>query len=92
MAEETATEETPAEGRKAKRQKSEATAARQAQAEKQAKEQAPCLCGCGGVPKGGKFLPGHDAKFHSMLKKQEKEKATSAEKEKVVAEQETASA
>lgn len=23
-----------------------------------------CGCGCGGTTKGGKFLPGHDAKFH----------------------------
>ena len=31
----------------------------------------PCLCGCGGTPKGKKarFLPGHDARYHSDQKK-----------------------
>lgn len=31
----------------------------------------PCLCGCGGFPKGKKarYLPGHDARHHSALKK-----------------------
>jgi len=31
----------------------------------------PCLCGCGGYPKGKKarYLPGHDAKHHSAQKK-----------------------
>jgi 5-methylcytosine-specific restriction endonuclease McrA len=27
-----------------------------------------CQCGCGGVPKGGQFLPGHDAKLKRQLK------------------------
>lgn len=26
-----------------------------------------CLCGCGGTTKGGRFLPGHDAKLKSQL-------------------------
>jgi hypothetical protein len=26
-----------------------------------------CLCGCGGTPKRGRFLPGHDAKFKGAL-------------------------
>lgn len=26
-----------------------------------------CLCGCGGLPKAGRFLPGHDAKLKSAL-------------------------
>lgn len=26
-----------------------------------------CACGCGGTPKQGKFLPGHDAKVRSKL-------------------------
>jgi len=29
-----------------------------------------CACGCGGIPKVGLFLPGHDAKLRSQeLKK-----------------------
>jgi hypothetical protein len=24
-----------------------------------------CLCGCGGMTKGGRFRPGHDAKYYS---------------------------
>ncbi len=31
-----------------------------------------CLCGCGGMTKGGRFLPGHDAKYHSALAKASK--------------------
>lgn len=29
----------------------------------------PCLCGCGGIPKGKKarFMPGHDAQFKAAL-------------------------
>lgn len=26
-----------------------------------------CLCGCGGTPKGGKYLPGHDQKLRKKL-------------------------
>ena len=26
-----------------------------------------CLCGCGGHTKGGRFLPGHDAKLKKVL-------------------------
>ena len=26
-----------------------------------------CLCGCGGQPKGGKFIPGHDARSKGQL-------------------------
>ncbi len=26
-----------------------------------------CLCGCGGSTKGGRFLPGHDAKLKKTL-------------------------
>lgn len=34
-------------------------------------ERAPCLCGCGGFPKGRKsrFVPGHDARYHGALKR-----------------------
>lgn len=28
-----------------------------------------CQCGCGGMTKGGRFLPGHDAKLKSALRK-----------------------
>jgi hypothetical protein len=28
-----------------------------------------CLCGCGGTPKSGRFLPGHDVKLKSALLK-----------------------
>ena len=32
------------------------------------KTKAPeCLCGCGGRTKGGRFLPGHDAKLKKVL-------------------------
>jgi hypothetical protein len=27
----------------------------------------PCLCSCGGMTKGGRFLPGHDARLRSEL-------------------------
>lgn len=33
------------------------------------KEARQCGCGCGGMTKGGAFLPGHDAKLKSRLKK-----------------------
>ena len=38
-------------------------------------ERPPCLCGCGGTPKSpkGRYLPGHDAKHHSALKRAAKE-------------------
>lgn len=29
----------------------------------------PCGCGCGGVAKGGGFLPGHDSKLAGALKR-----------------------
>ena len=29
----------------------------------------PCLCSCGGITKGGRFLPGHDARLHGELKR-----------------------
>lgn len=34
-----------------------------------AKEPKECLCGCGGMTKGGRFLPGHDARYHAAQKK-----------------------
>lgn len=32
------------------------------------KQPQPCGCGCGGMTKGGRFLPGHDARFHAAQK------------------------
>lgn len=32
------------------------------------KEPQACLCGCGGSTKGGRFLPGHDARYHARVK------------------------
>jgi len=29
----------------------------------------PCLCSCGGTTKGGRFLPGHDARLYGELKR-----------------------
>lgn len=36
-----------------------------------AQERPPCLCGCGGYPKGAKarFIPGHDARYHAAQKR-----------------------
>lgn len=28
-----------------------------------------CKCGCGGQPKRGNFLPGHDARYYAMLRR-----------------------
>ena len=27
----------------------------------------PCACGCGGITKGGDFIPGHDSKLQSAI-------------------------
>ncbi len=37
-----------------------------------------CLCGCGGMTKGGKFLPGHDSKYHAAQKMAKKRAETPA--------------
>lgn len=31
----------------------------------------PCLCGCGGYPKSraSRFLPGHDSRYYSILRR-----------------------
>ncbi len=29
----------------------------------------PCLCSCGGTTRGGRFLPGHDARLHGEPKR-----------------------
>jgi hypothetical protein len=38
----------------------------------QAQDRPPCLCGCGGYPKGktARFIPGHDARYHAALRRQ----------------------
>jgi hypothetical protein len=39
----------------------------------EAQDRPPCLCSCGGTPKGAnaKFLPGHDARYHAALKREQ---------------------
>jgi hypothetical protein len=27
----------------------------------------PCACGCGGITKGGKFIPGHDTRVYRAI-------------------------
>ena len=44
-------------------------------AAKRSKEPRDCQCGCGGQTKGGRFLPGHDAKFHAAEKRKAAEAA-----------------
>lgn len=67
--------DTPNRSRTSTRQKAEpekpAPRTRRAMPSKAALARAPkpCLCGCGGMTKGGRFLPGHDAKYHSALNK-----------------------
>jgi hypothetical protein len=45
-------------------------------------ERAACLCGCGGFPSKptSRYLPGHDAKHHSALKRAAKEQDESKRK------------
>ena len=40
----------------------------------EATDRPPCLCGCGGFPKGvnSRFIPGHDARYHAAQKAAEK--------------------
>lgn len=39
------------------------------------KDPKECKCGCGGMTKGGIFLPGHDARYHSRLAAEARAKA-----------------
>jgi hypothetical protein len=41
----------------------------------------PCLCGCGGTPRGTKsrFIPGHDARYHAAIKLAAKAKEATKE-------------
>lgn len=58
---------------------------------KEKKEAAPkavkppqdCLCGCGGQTKGGRFLPGHDARYHARIKSLEAQGVDHAQAEKI---------
>lgn len=50
---------------------------------KAAKESRNCLCGCGGATKGGRFLPGHDARFHARVKALEAQGVGHAEAEQI---------
>lgn len=36
---------------------------------KKTKDPKVCLCGCKGMTKGGTFIPGHDARYYSAMKK-----------------------
>jgi hypothetical protein len=46
------------------------------------KEAQTCLCGCGGQTKGGRFVPGHDARLKGRIVTQWREAKTTAEKDK----------
>lgn len=34
------------------------------------RESRPCLCGCGGMTRGGRFLPGHQTRFMGIVRRQ----------------------
>lgn len=42
------------------------------------KDPRDCECGCGGQTKGGRFIPGHDAKLHARQKAEAKAAAAAA--------------
>lgn len=44
-----------------------------------AKAPVECTCGCGGMTKGGRFLPGHDARYHAAQKRLAAEAAVQTE-------------
>lgn len=46
------------------------------------KEPQVCLCGCGEQTKGGRFIPGHDARLKGQIVKQWREAKTPADKAK----------
>jgi hypothetical protein len=48
-----------------------------------AKDPRDCLCGCGMQTKGGRFIPGHDARFHGRIRKLEAAGLSHDEAEKV---------
>lgn len=49
------------------------------------KEPQACLCGCGGLTKGGRFIPGHDARYHSRIRALEAQGLSHDEAAKVAA-------
>lgn len=50
---------------------------------KAAKAPRDCSCGCGGQTKGGRFIPGHDARYHGRIRKLEAAGMPHAEAEQV---------
>lgn len=40
---------------------------------RKAKDPQNCTCGCGGQTKGGRFIPGHDARYHARMRTLENE-------------------
>lgn len=50
---------------------------------KAGKEPRACLCGCGEMTKGGRFIPGHDARFHARIKTLEAQGVSHDEAEKI---------
>lgn len=54
-------------------------------AEKKAATPQDCLCGCGGQTKGGRFIPGHDARYHSRIRALEAQGLSHDEAAKVAA-------
>ncbi len=56
---------------------------------KRSRKMRPCTCGCGGMTSGGKFLPGHDARWAGETGRQAAQTlklgATQAEVERAVA-------
>jgi len=56
-----------------KPEKAKTTTPRVAKADKApraAKTPQECTCGCKGMTKGGRFLPGHDARYHAAQKRE----------------------
>lgn len=54
---------------RSKGKKAPGAKAKRKRAAKPAQEPRKCGCGCGGMTRGGEFLPGHDMRLKSRLKK-----------------------
>lgn len=66
------------------RRKPEANAATEVVNKKApSRKPADCQCNCGGQTKGGRFLPGHDAKLKSALQSAYREAKTEAQRRKI---------
>lgn len=70
--------EAQAQARMEARRMAEAPKVKKERAPRVAKEPQECGCGCGGMTKGGRFLPGHDARFHAAEKKAAAEAAAAS--------------